>query len=69
MDSTLSNWDVLQDILGKVPFSVGGRAVDLKSVKLSGKTTTATTATATATTTTTTNIDDFIDLMINGFIK
>ncbi|KAI0238816.1 hypothetical protein LSAT2_010422 [Lamellibrachia satsuma] len=37
VDSTLSNWDVLQDILGKVPFSVGGRAVDLKSVKLSDK--------------------------------
>ncbi|KAI0208143.1 hypothetical protein LSAT2_007193 [Lamellibrachia satsuma] len=37
VDSTLGNWDVLQDILGKVPFSIGGHAVDLKSVRLSDK--------------------------------
>ncbi|KAI0232001.1 hypothetical protein LSAT2_017656, partial [Lamellibrachia satsuma] len=35
VDSTLSNKDVLQDILRKVPFSIGGHAVDLKSVRLS----------------------------------
>ena len=38
VDSTLSNRDVLQDILVNVPFSIGGHAVDLKSVKLSSKT-------------------------------
>ncbi|KAI0238812.1 hypothetical protein LSAT2_010418 [Lamellibrachia satsuma] len=32
VDSTLGNKDVLQDILRKVPFSIGGHAVDLKSV-------------------------------------
>ncbi|KAI0225835.1 Mucin-like protein [Lamellibrachia satsuma] len=37
VDSTLSNRDVLQDILVNVPFSIGGHAVDLKSVKLSDK--------------------------------
>ena len=47
MDSTLGNKDVLQDILRKVPFSIGGHTVDLKSVRLSGNTTT-TAATATA---------------------
>ncbi|KAI0231502.1 hypothetical protein LSAT2_018135 [Lamellibrachia satsuma] len=35
VDSTLDNKDVLQDILRKVPFSIGGHTVDLKSVRLS----------------------------------